>query len=114
MKSRQLMCVTALMFAVAPMSLHLTAQDARPKHHHYKLFDLGSFGGPGAPGGGFDGDGPSFRQLNARGMSVGALDTATLDPNAPNCFFDCFVDIGFLWKNGVITPLRPLPGGNSL
>jgi probable HAF family extracellular repeat protein len=114
MKSPKLMCVAAVTVALMAMSLQLTAQDGRPRHHHYKLFDLGSFGGPGGTGGGFDGDGPSFRQLNARGISVGALDTATLDPNAPNCFFDCYVDIGFLWENGVITPLGPLPGGNNL
>jgi probable HAF family extracellular repeat protein len=109
-----LICVAATIFGLTTVSLE-TASQEQPQHHHYKLFDLGSFGGPGAPGGGFNGDGPSFRQLNARGMSVGALDTATLDPNGPNnCFFDCYVDIGFLWKDGVIAPLRPLPGGENL
>jgi probable HAF family extracellular repeat protein len=42
---------------------------------------------------------------------VGALDSATLDPNGPNmCFFDCYVDISFVWHDGVVTPLQPLPG----
>ncbi len=115
MKSRQLMRVATVTLALMAISLPLAAQDGRPKHHHYELFDLGSFGGPGAPGGGFNGDGPSFGQLNARGMSVGALDTSTPDPNAPNsCFFDCFVDIGFVWQDGVVTPLPPLHGGKYL
>jgi probable HAF family extracellular repeat protein len=107
-------CVVVAAFILMAVSLQLVAQEQYAKHHHYKLFDLGSFGGPGGTGGGFNGDGPSFQQLNAKGMSVGALDTATPDPNAPNCFFDCYVDIGFLWSNGVLTPLPPLPGGENL
>ena len=115
MKSRKLMCLATITFGVMAMSIQPAAQEKDAKHHHYKLFDLGSFGGPGAPGGGFNGDGPSFGQLNARGMSVGALDSATLDPNGPNmCFFDCYVDISFVWHDGVVTPLPSLPGGEDL
>jgi len=115
MKSAKLMCVAAITFAVMAISLQLAAQEELAKHHHYKLFDLGSPGEPGAPGGGLDGDGPSSRQLNNRGMLTGAVDSATPDPNGPNmCFFDCFVDIGFVWQDGVVTPLRPLPGGTDL
>jgi probable HAF family extracellular repeat protein len=105
------------MCAVAALALpaRIDAQAQHGRHHHYKLFDLGSFGGPGAPAGGFNGSGPSFGQLNDRGMSVGALDSATLDPNGPNmCFFDCFVDISFVWHDGVVTPLPSLPGGEDL
>lgn len=46
---------------------------------------------------------------------MGALDTARVDPNAPHSrFFDCFVDIGFVWQDGVLTPLPPLHGGKHL
>jgi probable HAF family extracellular repeat protein len=114
MKSR-LIRVAATTFVLMVVTIQLSAQPEHTKHHHYKLFDLGSFGGPGAPGGGFDGNGPSSPQLNQRGMSVGALDSATTDPNAPNmCFFDCQVDIGFVWENGVVTPLPPLDSGENL
>jgi probable HAF family extracellular repeat protein len=106
--------VAATTFVLMVFSIQLAAQQKHTQHHHYKLFDLGSFGGPSAPGGGFDGNGPSSPQLNQRGMSVGALDTATPDPNAPNCFFDCYVDIAFFWKDGMVTPLPPLPGGENL
>jgi probable HAF family extracellular repeat protein len=106
-------CLSATLALTLPMRFDGQEKDSR--HHHYKLFDLGSFGGPGAPGGGFDGNGPSSPQLNQRGMSVGALDSATPDPNAPNmCFFDCQVDISFVWENGVVKPLPPLHGGENL
>jgi probable HAF family extracellular repeat protein len=105
-----LMCIVAAL--AIPFRIH--GELGKPGHHHYKLYDLGSFGGPGAPGGGFNGNGPSFGQLNYPGMSVGALDSATPDPNAPNCFFDCYVDISFVWQDGVVTPLRSLPEGENL
>jgi probable HAF family extracellular repeat protein len=114
MKSRKLICVAAITFAVMAISLPVAARDRHASHHHYKLFDLGTFGGPGAPGGGLEGNGPSSPQLNNRGMLTGALDSATPDPNAPDCFFDCFVDIGFVWKDGVVTPLGSLSGGTDL
>jgi hypothetical protein len=49
------MHLAAIICAVAALSLPTNAQQAPVKHHHYKLFDLGSFGGPGAPGGGING-----------------------------------------------------------
>jgi probable HAF family extracellular repeat protein len=115
MKFLKPMRLAAIICALTALSLPTPAQEGAAKHHHYKLFDLGSFGGPGAPGGGFDGNGPSSPQLNQRGMSVGALDSATPDPNGPNmCFFDCQVDIAFVWKNGAVTPLPPLREGKNL
>lgn len=109
----QVICMFVVAFLAIPT--RVPAQAETKGHHHYKLFDLGTFGGPAAPGNGFNGDGPSSPQMNQRGMSVGAMDTATPDPNAPNmCFFDCWVDISFLWNNGIVTPLQSLPGGVDL
>lgn len=105
--------ICAVAALAIPMRVH--GQAEKKGHHHYKLFDLGSHGEPGAPGGGLEGDGPSSPQLNNRGMLTGAVDSSTPDPNGPNmCFFDCFVDIGFVWQDGVVTPLRPFPGGKDL
>jgi probable HAF family extracellular repeat protein len=75
------------------------------KHHHYRLFDVGTFGGPNSQY-----SVPSSAGLNNRGVATGVADTSTPDPI---CFFDCLVDHAFLWKNGVTTDLGTLPGGGS-
>jgi probable HAF family extracellular repeat protein len=49
----------------------------------------------------------------SRGIAVGAADTATPDPYAPNCITDCFVARGFQFKNDVLTDLGALPGVNT-
>jgi probable HAF family extracellular repeat protein len=110
---RKLMCVAAVMFAVVPISLQLAAQeehlDGKHRHHHYKLIDIGTFGGPG---GGISN--PSSPSLNSKGMLVGVSDTSLPDPFAPDCFTDCFVNLGFLVRDDVVTPLSPLPTGIGL
>lgn len=49
--------ICAVAALAIPMRVH--GQAEKKGHHHYKLFDLGSHGEPGAPGGGLEGDGPS-------------------------------------------------------
>jgi probable HAF family extracellular repeat protein len=81
------------------------ADESRNTHHHYKLFDVGTFGGPASQY-----SVPSSAGLNNRGTATGVADTSIPDPN---CFFDCMVDHAFEWKNGVTTDLGTLPGGPS-
>jgi probable HAF family extracellular repeat protein len=114
MKCRELMFAAAMTFAVMATSLQLTAQDKpdhndNPEHHHYKLFDIGTFGGPG-----IGIENPASPSLNNEGMLVGVADTSAPDPFAPDCFLDCYVDLGFLAQNGVVTALEPLPSGARL
>src|SRR6516164_7956249 len=85
---------------------HLAAQE----HHHYKLIDLGTFGGPASYfSNGFDGI------LNNRGTSIGWSDTPTPDPYPAFCFQTpgCFVTDAFASRNGIVTDLGTLPGGVS-
>jgi len=100
----------AAMVALAPLAVarRTPAQDVKPGHHHYKLIDVGTFGGPGGSI-----SQPSSPALNNRGMLVGYSDTTTIDPFSPNCFLDCYVDESWVLQNGVVTPLSPLRGGAS-
>jgi len=101
------------LFAALTMPLALAAQEdaaqaKKPKHHHYKLVDLGTFGGPASYfSNGFDGI------LNNRG-TAGWADTSKPEPYPPFCFNgDCFVSHAFESQNGVVTDLGVLPGGAS-
>jgi len=105
--------IALALFAALAFPVHLGAQDNQdhnnnPKHHHYKLFDLGTFGGPGS---GISNQ--SSPALNGRGALVGVSDTSMSDPYYPDCFFDCYVDYGWVWQSGVLTQLSSLPGGAS-
>jgi probable HAF family extracellular repeat protein len=113
MKSRTLICVTAIALLTAlAVPLRLAAQDKQDhnhKHHHYQLIDIGTFGGPASYiSNGFDGI------LNNHGSAVGAADTSTPDPFPSFCFnFDCFVSHAFQSQDGVVTDLGTLADGWS-
>ena len=120
MKSRTLMFVTAMtLFAALAIPLRLAAQGQVTHFRHYKLFDVGTFGGPAsylAFSNGVTSPGAINQILNNQGTVVGWADTATPDPLAPNCFSpfnDCFLSHAFQWKKGVLTNLGVLPGGDG-
>jgi probable HAF family extracellular repeat protein len=109
MKSRTLMCITAVIFlAVLAAPLRLAAQ----QHPRYKLIDLGTLGGPHSYG---SVNGEGFSLLNNSGEVASYADLALPDPNAS--FFcsvpDCAQTHAFLWKNGVMTDLGALPVNNN-
>jgi probable HAF family extracellular repeat protein len=119
MKSRHLMLLAAItLFAALAMPLRFAAQDKKNHNqdHHYKLIDLGTFGGPSAflcndP----TNDGGPCPVLNNRGTVVSAAETSIPDPNYPNsCLFcDPFISHAFRWQDGKLTDLGALPGLNS-
>jgi len=91
------------------------AQDShrrKPKHHHYQLIDIGTFGGPQSyipPYIGF-----AIRILDNHGVLIGAADTSQPDPFPNFCFADCFVVHTFRTEeDGELTDLGALPGGGS-
>jgi hypothetical protein len=91
-------------------------QNHNPKHHHYKLIDLGTFGGPESY------INPAFtlgshHQINRRGVVVGGA--ATSIPTTPTSnFLVCggldglvpFVNHAFEWQHGSMTDLGALCG----
>jgi probable HAF family extracellular repeat protein len=92
-----------------------TAMEAQPnktqnhvKHHHYKLIDIGGLGGPNSF---VTYGGITSKSINSRGIVVGNADTSTADPY---CLVpSCLLNHAFRWRNGVVTDLGALPGGNN-
>jgi probable HAF family extracellular repeat protein len=120
MKNIRVMCViTATLFALA-IPTQLAAQsnpDHKHWHHHYKLINIGTFGGPQNYINGDDLLVPyigSSQDINNAGAVIGWADTSTLDPNPNFCFnADCYTSHAFQWRNDVRTDLGVLPGGWS-
>jgi probable HAF family extracellular repeat protein len=101
-----------------------TGKEVPAKQHlHYKLIDLGTFGGPFsylATSNGVFGPGMINQVLNNQGTVAGWADTSALDPFASNplgCFNpfgpDCFLPHAFQWQKGVLTDLGVFPGGDA-
>ena len=97
--------ILVTLFTTLAMSVGAAAQEGKKEHHHYKLFDVGTFGGPASQY-----SVPSSAGLSSRGAATGVADTSAHDPTG---FFDGFVDHAFVWKDGVTTDLGTLPGGAS-
>ncbi len=101
---------------LAVVALAILDPAAALTHHHYKLIDIGTFGGPTSD---FNNsyDGPFFdsgKVLNKRGILAGWADTSTPDPFPSFCLnFDCFVSHAFQWHDGVFTDLGTLADGWS-
>jgi len=94
------------------MVARTSAQEQNAKHHHYKLVDLGTFGGPNS-GVNFE---PFQNVINNSGTVVGGADTSSLTPVAggfnPIGNQDFFVSHAFVWRGESLEDLGTLPGGN--
>src|ERR1051326_4859550 len=87
--------------------------------YHAVLWQKGRITDIGTPG--LDGPNSIAWSVNERGQAVGQAETSTSDPNGEDfCgstalglpFFGSTC-LPFLWQNGVMTPLHPLPGGHN-
>jgi hypothetical protein len=108
MKSRKLMFAATVNLVLLAISRPLPAQEEPARYHHYKLIDLGTFGGPGS--GLFE----SQHILTNGGTLVGWADTNVPDPYAPNCAdSDCVIQHGFKWQRSVLTDLGSLSSFNN-
>ncbi len=97
------LCAALAMPLVLPAQ-NTSTQNLNTQHHHYKLIQMGTFGGPTSsldtPGGP-----PRFpfnRVLNSAGAVLASGDTPIPDPF---CFDGCQVNYAFLFQNGVQTNL---------
>lgn len=97
------------LFVVLACETRVAAQELsqRPRHTHYTVIDLGTFGGPHSQ---FN---FGSRIINRSGIAVGGASTSTPDPL---CLFDfpyCFVFHAGKYENGLFSDLGPLPGGGN-
>jgi len=110
MKSTKFLCAAVVFSALVLPSTAQQEPTAAPKHHYYKLIDMGTFGGPDS----YLAFPPPGIVLSNQGSVVGIADTPEMDPFYPNCFNDCVVSYAFRWHDGKLTNLGALPGaGNS-
>ena len=114
MKSTKLINFIVALFAALPLPVQLAAQrkaDVNHSHLHYKVIEMGTFGGPNS----YFFSEPVVESVNNQGTVVGGTDTGLPDPYAPNCFVvpDCHIVYAFKWKNGFLTDLGALPQGYS-
>ena len=111
-----LLIAALTLFAVLVLPLDLAAQArSQPKHHRYKLLDLGTLGGPASftCSSCFNGQFFASGIVNGRAITVGWADTWTPDPFPAFCFFDCLVNHAFRWHNGTLTDLEALTADTS-
>ena len=104
----------SVIVAATSLGVTISAQQsgsAHATHHQYKLIDLGTFGGPTSII--FGATGP----LNNFGEVTSCTDTTAPDSYAPNGnpYFggDPLIQHAFLWKQGVLGDLKPLPKGRG-
>ena len=100
------------LLAVFFIPIQVAAENNASKHHHYKLIDLGTFGGPTS---GVNAE-PTGNFINNSGAIVGGADTAVPTP-VPDCYnpvlaADCFIAHAFVWRGKGLQDLGTLPGGN--
>ena len=129
MEKNLTMCITALtLLAALAVPVQLAAQEdhseAEHRHHHYKLIDMGTFGGSESYISPYFYSGP-FQVLNNAGTFASWADTSELDPfglsgNSGDqnfCFnYDgtpCYTSRAFQWRAGVKSEFPELHKGLS-
>ena len=103
--------IVAVGALLIPLRIHGHSETG--SHHHYKLIDLGTFGGPGN----FVAIEPGGDIINSNGIVVGSADTSVLTPE-PNCYSpnlnpDCYISHAFRSNGNGLEDLGTLPGGND-
>jgi probable HAF family extracellular repeat protein len=84
----------------------MAAQNGHAQHHHYKLIDVGTLGGPSS----YSSVPLPTNVINKNGTFAGWADTPVADSFPPPFCFnpDCFVSHALKWDSGVSTDLGSL------
>jgi probable HAF family extracellular repeat protein len=110
MKCKNLLCATettlAVLVALVAIGTPLAAQEHKTKHLHYKVIDVGTFGGPHSS---FSSGGSI---INPSGTAVGYASTSTPDPACIDSPY-CFIFHAGKYEHGVFSDVGSLPGGDN-
>ncbi len=114
MKQARYFIVIALAVLAIPAGLAQNSHYHSARHPHYKLIDIGTFGGPQS----YVFDGYGFfapKVINNHGLLAGAADTSEPDPFPNACWNpDCLVAHAFrMGEGGELSDLGALPGGGT-
>lgn len=96
----------AVSVALLAIGTPLAAQEHKTKHSHYRVIDVGTFGGPHSS---FN---SGTRIINRSGMAVGFASTPVPDPACLD-FPYCYVFHTGKYEKGVFSDLGSLPGGED-
>jgi probable HAF family extracellular repeat protein len=113
---RALIVIVALTMPHAAEAQSNATPNQKNTHHHYVLYDLGTFGGAASYANEGSADGFYSNPLGSKqGIFTGWSETTTPDPNGPLFCFNpsCQASHAFQWQNGVEQDLGVLPGGLS-
>lgn len=101
--------------AVIPLGLAAEDQVQKPRHHHYKLIDMGTFGGPTSGVNETTFLNTATGDINSReliGTSATAIPT-TATSSGLACPASGLVAHAFVWRMGIVTNLGSLAGSAS-
>ena len=100
-----------VLLLIAPVQmLSQRRSEAQPQAPHYRVEDLGTFGGANS----YYFTQPTTATVNNSGVVVGGAETSQHDPNDPNCFAeDCLTVHAFRQKHGALQDLGTLPMGSN-
>ena len=102
-RTAQLALTVTAVVAVTPFVSGPVAAASPTPSLHYRVVDLGTFGGPNSA------ETQEFPYVNDAGLVVGFADTATPDPDNG----EGFVFHAFGWQGGPMKDLGTLPGGTN-
>lgn len=105
-KNRSACFLTMALFAALAIPVASAAQNSQPHQaHHYRLVDMGTFGGPNS----------YFSLLNNAGTEAGFADTPNSDPFPTYYWVDGYAVNAFqAGTDGSLSDLGALPAGNSI
>jgi probable HAF family extracellular repeat protein len=100
------LCLVVMVAAMFLAPRALVAQQSRGSRMRYRIFDVGTFGGPNSQTNG------TSRIMSNSGVVAGLADSDQLCPHAPGVGLDTgFISPAFMWRNGSLTNIGLLPGG---
>src|SRR6476620_2058174 len=100
------LCLVVMVAAMFLAPRALVAQQSRGSRIRYRIFDVGTFGGPNSQTNG------TSRIMSNSGVVAGLADSDQLCPHAPGVGLDTgFISPAFMWRNGSLTNIGLLPGG---